>query len=1572
MDAASAAHKSGNSTHAKRLVELASVEQNKPSDLSSAPAVVPPQPAPVASKEETPDLGQIAGGVAAEVAIGTSGQLAGAALAPVTFGLSYPILAFTTGVTGSIAAQKIEGRENISLGRSLFGGLLNLLPASQLAKGTGKLAPAIGKEIVRGAAIGAGEASATAILDKDRLPTVEELATYGAAGGASSPIFTLGVRGIVKLSQRGKELFDSLDGKNKDEALKKLNDIMTEGAPEEKAAAQEIVDSIGEQMGFVRSVPSKSAEESAAVFPKTLASESAEVLSEAPLTEGEKAERIARNFKPKSAEESAAVMGVIPVKSAQESAAVIGAMPVKSASESAEILAKAPLTESEEASRFVGSLQPKSAQESALAMGLLPAKSAKESADALKQELERKEQLASQFLQARTEQELKESLIVNRLSGPEQVTFDPETPLGKVKLSFLETRRGESTRERARLEKALGKNLDEPLPTTEDAIRDYQNIPGVGGRAGARKMGLEGGFITPSAGFTLARAGVGGAIGGTQGDTPEERAQNAAIGAALGAAATPKIFNMVFKGGNNLWNTIKTKNSKEVDQMVKSGAIMPRDFGPLSEDAAAVSIAVPLQREAEKLQIKSGEAAASEIVNLEPSQIIKPIGPIAEKLKKFFYSIVPSRAIGSDANEDIITYKNSVSAINEIGGRLRNKIELVINKSIDPVESQKAVNAYLDGTADSLPTALKPLETDLDLAREKILELQKQLLSNIGDASLPDGRKISSIVNASMERGNYLTREYRFFTDKKYFPSIAQKNEAIKELANSFYTESGEAGSYISRERASDMAKEYLEELSNKKLSNVGSYDFYPSSIDGFLKERKNIGTALRDYLGEIVEPGERVAGTLSRLAKSVYRDVADASIADNLKLFKVALPTRVDPRMVPLVLRRRNESGPQLYVPSYVQDSINQLYLSGADEKAGNAFLGVIKDMHESGVSVTKAARVLFNPPAYAVQLYGNSINLIGQGINPFGNSFSRGIRLALAEFGPIERLTQNKEGRVALLNDLQEMTKYGIKGANITDSDIRSGLESGFFGNLLQKGLTPFSKAYTVFDTVGRYVAWKSNEKVLGEIFPLSSPESIKKFAASVTNDTYQNYQRLSNSVRSASRIGIIQEFVSFTLEFARNQYHQGRVIREMISGTFGNKVKGLGQADIARMQIEGYKRLASLSVVYGGSFAAIKAFNQENGVDEKTENALRDISIPSYDKSRTLGMTLDKDKMTGKYFNPSYIAPHAIFLSAFKAGMDGSPVSSVGDLLVEDFLGEGTMFARSVYSALSGFDSRTGKAISPAVGKWEQFKDRFSFLIKETFETGAQRDFVKYQQAKRGEGDLSVNDVIARQFGLRSNPINVNLDATFRFRELSNKSKLAVSSYTNARDYSKGKLSKEEIESQYVNSNRVKKDILDVSIRHIESLKTLGFNNDKIIEIMKEGGMGGKDILAAFDQQFIPIPKFKRNTPSDYWSENLSMLTDKEQREKIVSLSRNKETLGLAKDLNGIYKSNAINKSRGISGMDSLVLSLGVDDGERAQYLHNKAINSPNYDAFLKNAIGKKLVTPEVMRQMNLLSK
>jgi len=1432
-----------------------------------------PSAQPKAGKD--PSLGRIATGLAAEVAIGTAGQAAGIAAAPFTLGISYPVLAFSSGVTGSIAAQKIEGKDEISLGRALFAGAINLIPGSAAAKAGTKTSTILGKEAMRGTMIGAGEATSMAVIDEGRLPTAQEVFTYGALGGASAPVIGLAMKGISRMSSRGRELLDSFRGKTNDEIKQQLDVIATNGTPEQKAAATEIVDNVGEQLGLVRADPTKSAQESAAV------------------------------------------------------------------------------------------------------MGVSPTKPAAESAEVLKRGIERSEELQRQFTQGKTEQELKEALVENRLAGPEQVAFDPETPFEQIQLSVLDTRRGQSARERARLEKALGRKPEEPLPTTEDVLQDVQNIPGVGGRAGARRMGLEGGFITPGTALTVARTGTGAVIGASQGETPEERLQYAAMGAALGAASTPKLFKTVFQGGDKLWKKVKGKTPKQIDEMIKSGEIAPREFGPSSDDPAIVSAATPIKREAERIQLKTVEEPTFELAVAKPSELINPK---AEGLRRIGASLAPSRFIGSDANEAIIAFKNSVAGMEELGSRLRVNIQKTIADEPNPPEAQKAVNAYIGGETDFLPNSLKSLKADLDLGREKILDLQKQLLSNIdagitrdptgamGGTVLPTGERINSIIQRSIDRGNYLTREYRFFWDKEYFPSAQQRKEATQELADSFYLEAGQSAQPITRERAFVLANEYLNELDSKKLSEVGSYNVFPSSIDGFLKGRKEIGPAVRSYLGEITDPGERLAGTMSRLARGVYRDVADSEIIRTFSKLGIGSPTRTDPRMVPLVLRKKGVDGPQLYVAPHVQDSINQLYLNGADEQVGNLFLRSVKDLYQSGVSLSKAVKVLGNPPSYSVQVYGNATTLLAQGINPFGNGFTRGLRIALSEFGPIERLGKNPEARKALLNDIQDATKYGIKGSNIVDSDIRSGLEGGVFGKTLQKGLDPFSKAYSVMDTVGRYVSWKQNQKVLDEFFPSANAETLKNFAAQITNNTYPNYQRLASSLRAGSRFGLIPQFASFTLEFLRNQYHQGVVITQMLSGTLGSRVPGLGPANVQRMQIEGAKRLAALVSVYAGTAAAVKVFNQDSGVDQSTENALRDVAIPDYDQSRMLAMTFDKKTMTGKYANPSYIVPHAAALSALEAGLNGSPASSVGDLLKQEFLGEGTLFGRSLYSALLGYDPVNGKPITYQTDPFERAKESIEFFIDDAFSPGLVREITKLGQARRGQGELTVEDVVARQFGARLNPINVNLSARFKFKALSDRAKLATADYTASRDYRK--LSPEAIEAQYQKSNLAKRDAMAVAIRHISSLRVLGMDDNKIIEVMQEGGLGSKDILAAFDGEVLDIPRIKRVTPSDYWSENLSMLPQAEQRKEIIKMSRSRETAGLAKDLMRTYEQEMRYKARGISPQDRLILSLGIGDGERAEYLHRKAMEAPDYNAYLQNAIRRNLATKEVVMQMNTI--
>jgi hypothetical protein len=1186
-------------------------------ERQAQPAPTPIEtPAPVAAEPEIqdgPTLGQIGAGLATEIAISTAGQATGAALAPWTLGISYPVASFAGGVGGSVAAQKIEGRDNVSVGRALVAGLINIIPGSQTARGGVKAGAAIAREAGKGAAIGASEATATAIIDEKRPPTLAELAGY---------------------------------------------------------------------------------------------------------------------------------------------------------------------------------------------------------------------------------------------------------------------------------------------------------------------------------------AGAGTVFGGLMGAT--------------------------FKGGERLWRKIKNKTPEQVDAMVVAGQITPDELTPVVNQADAITASNALKGEAEAIQLANAVKPQADIVN-SPSAIVVGRG---EGLRRFISAVAPSRAIGSAANDAVIGYKNNVAAAREIGSRLGDKIDREIAKQANPQESQALVNAYLDGATNELPESLGVIRTDLELAREKILELQSKLVANIESGISIDPGKRLEIIKESMQRGNYLTREFRFFTDKRYNPTNEQRKAVIDEIANESVIMGQQAGEPIDRATAVARAEEYLKGLDNKKLTEVESYNWLPSSIDGILKRKKDLGPALLDYLGEIKQPGERVSGTISRLGRAVYRDTADNEIGSLLEKAGLASRQKTDPQLLELQLRKNKPEGSGLYVAPHVQDAINELYIGGGEEQAKNLAYRAMQDIWETGVSASKAAKVLLNPPSYAVQFYGNTANLAAQGINPFGNGFSRAVRLAFSEFGPVERLAKEPAARRALLQDINDMTKYGIKSANILDSDIRSGLEGGIFGKGLQKALDPFSKVYTVPDTVGRYVSWKHHQKMVRSIFPEADTETVKQFAASLTNDTYQNYGRLSNAIKKLSRVGVIPQFASFTMEFARNQYHQGRIIREMLNGTLGQGQKGLGPANVRQMQIDGAKRLASLLGVYGSTYAAVKMFNRENGVDQETENALRDVAIPDYDQSRLLGISYNPETMTGKYANLSYVVPQAVGLSALEAGINGSDVSSVSDIITQELVGEGSFFARSIYATLLGTNPRTGKPITFETEKYKQAKDLAEFAIKDAFAPSISREITKFGQASRGQGELKVPDVIGRQFGARFNPLNVPDNARFKFSDLAERMNLASSAYTSARENKN--LSPAEIEAQYEKSNAARKDAMQVAIRHVGSLRTLGMDDSQIVEIMKKGDIGSKDILAAFDGEIADMPKVKRVTPSDYWSENVSMLSRKEQAKAIRVLAGNRDTAQLAKQLNDIYMQDMRNESRGIQQKDRLILALGVNDGERANYVYRQMNQTQNPDAFLREMQKKGIANETVTQQIRMLQR
>jgi len=544
--------------------------------------------------------------------------------------------------------------------------------------------------------------------------------------------------------------------------------------------------------------------------------------------------------------------------------------------------------------------------------------------------------------------------------------------------------------------------------------------------------------------------------------------------------------------------------------------------------------------------------------------------------------------------------------------------------------------------------------------------------------------------------------------------------------------------------------------------------------------------------------------------------------------------------------------------------------------------------------------------------------------------------------------------------------MSRFGIKGANIIESDIRAGLEGGKLGEFIMKPIGPLGKAYSVPDTIGRYVAWKWNERTFADIFPNGAPTSIRRLAATWTNDTYQNYDRLSKTAKFLSRKGIVPQFASFTMEFARNQYNQGRLINQMLGGKMGAGDVSLGAANTEAMKNEGKRRLAYLTSVYGMTFGAITALNYKNGNTPEVDAALKETVLGKWDEHRLLMASYDPKTKQGKYANPSYVIPHAVGLSALEAGINGHPISGVANMLAEEFFGEGTFVGRALYGAIAGRNPSTGKSLSPETDAVKQFLDKGKWFIKEAFEPGVSREYERFGVAVRGQGNLSKMEVIARQFGYRVNSFNVG-DAKFKIGESVNNANLAKGNYNSARDY--GNLSPNGLDAVYQNNNSAFVDAQKKNIRHAVNLKTLGFTDSERIQVLRDSGMSVVDVLGSLNGTTRNMPKAERITASSIWSEDVFHLGYKERDAFIRNLS--KADYRMAKEVAAKDKADRIDTSNGVSSIDSLIRSLGVSDGSRAEYLFRESNKYTIPKNYIDSMIRKGVATKEVMIQLDVLT-
>jgi len=931
--------------------------------------------------------------------------------------------------------------------------------------------------------------------------------------------------------------------------------------------------------------------------------------------------------------------------------------------------------------------------------------------------------------------------------------------------------------------------------------------------------------------------------------------------------------------------------------------------------------------------------------------------PIMRATINLISALSPSTIAGKDIVFNIDDARNMIRAAEKVGSIVRRKAQKFIKK--DPTAENK-INAFLDG--EDLDPSLEPIRAELEKFRDTLVPLQKLLVENLDDeviASLPKETReelISTIRNSINEK-SYVSREYRMFTDRKYKPSPAQRKKAEQEIATDIMM-SSEAGT-MTMDRALELAKRQLDDLESKsarvRLAKPGGY--VPNASDGVLKSKRNIGPEERKYLGEIVEPGERVFGTLSRVSRLVAAQNQDIAITKIMLETGLARRNRTTPTQVEVPLASvKGASG--IYAEPEIVSAVTRLRMGDTVEKSNQPVARVLSELYNSLVGFSKATKVVLSPIAYPVQVYGNVAAALSSGIMPTGD-LVRGIKLAMSEFGSVRDALSGKNTATskALLDDIEKMAKYGLNTQGVLASDIRD----SFKRSLSQKGsdflLDVPSKAYSVPDVAFRYVVWKGNQKQLRKMFPNATQEQIESAAARLTNDTYQQYDKVSGAVKYLSRVGLANPFVTFTAEKLRNMYNQGRYAAKMLNGTFGRDI-GLdpSTADIAAMRLQGGKRAASLAAVAGGSAYVFNEINKSEGLDMEAQREFGETIAPNWDSKKQLVIIPDASGRKGVYFNPSYLVPELTATNAFYAGLRNKDFGSVFEYLTEELMGEGTFVFQAGAKIVLGFDEN-GKEVSLSADKLQQLKDKAKVFWEDVLEPGGMREIDKWERALQDVGDVDEQQLFMRLMGFRYNAWDAETNGTLKMGFANDAMREASGRFSSARD--RKKLSPDQLEAVYQQMNDARRSQFDVIRGHYQNLGggTWKYTEDERIQMMKDAGMSGSDILDVIDGTYTDMPRTKKLRTSEIYDE-IPGTTTKEKLDAMNGIR--KADPGLFKRLVQHHKRLKSIESRNLSSREKLILGLDVD--KRVDYL--LSVGADKNRALMREYQRKGIATKSVL--------
>jgi hypothetical protein len=383
----------------------------------------------------------------------------------------------------------------------------------------------------------------------------------------------------------------------------------------------------------------------------------------------------------------------------------------------------------------------------------------------------------------------------------------------------------------------------------------------------------------------------------------------------------------------------------------------------------------------------------------------------------------------------------------------------------------------------------------------------------------------------------------------------------------------------------------------------------------------------------------------------------------------------------------------------------------------------------------------------------------------------------------------------------------------------------------------------------------------------------------------------------------------------------------------------------------QKEGAKRLSALLMTSIGVGMAVAKFNETiGGFNQEQVEALKETVLPDWEKNKLLGIRRD-DKGNIRYTNISYILPVASVTGIVQSVLEGKSLEeAMGNMLEsvwDEVGGEGTFVAQNMFAAIMNFDPQTKRAISNDPRLFESTMEKFGFVWNKSFTLGQWREI---QKALKNPADQT----LLRHSGWREHDTTLEKGVSFKMRDLSKGFREVSSALEGAR-----------IRGDMGSFNKLTQThaaLAQQTAKHIQNLRTLGMDEDHIVDLISSGGVSKSLVFSLLDDNYQPPSFNKPTTKADLFEQYSS--TDEDRKLAVLK--------SFPPDVQQYINTRIKTEAKRVdwSERDKYIASLGVVDGERAQHVMQMLAKEEKPDVKLKELYRKGVLNDTVLKQIQQL--